>query len=118
MSIRVDDRLETLLGLSNLNGSIASTSQQPAQWTNINDYWNRRKKIEKQLRQVHPLYRYPISPYSKLTKVVLNAKSTARLDQLSQPKHYYEPQNLNLTTTCTSKLSSYDNKKSLKNLSL
>ena len=69
-------------------------------WTNMKEYWEKRKQIAKQLQITHPLYRYPKSPYSNLTKFVLNAKSTSRLDELSKPRRNFSA--LNGSFTCAS----------------
>ena len=69
-------------------------------WTNMHEYWNKRKQVAKQLQVTHPLYRYPKSPYSNITKVVLNARSTSRLDDLSKPRRNFSA--LNGSFTCAS----------------
>jgi hypothetical protein len=66
-----------------------SEAGQKPEWTNMKEYWNKRRQVQKKLQATHPLYRYPKSPYSNLTKFVLNAKSTTRLEQLCKPKKIF-----------------------------
>jgi hypothetical protein len=71
--------------------------QKPS-WINMKEYWDKRKQISQQLQVTHPLYRYPKSPYSNITKVVLNARSTSRLNDLSKPRRNFSA--LNGSFTC------------------
>ena len=84
----------------NVSSEYFGTSPKKPEWTNMKEYWDKRKQVAKKLQVTHPLYRYPKSPYSNLTKFVLNAKSTSRLEQLSKPKRDFS--GLNGSFTCLS----------------